>query len=245
MRYLLLLFLIASSVAQYVSPGFNKGAGGGGGTWTKIGTGCKTTGSSGTTMDCTLGTAPSTNDTTILTIGFADDISSLSCTNVGNSDSFTVVGTHASSPTFGVWQWLAYRLQSSASASTTLRCTWTTAASYIDAFGDVFRDTGGTPTLDSSAFSANNATAVSGNVGTPSITPAQSGELMYCAVIPADNITAPTVGSTQGVWTGAQLDGTAGGSEYLLSSGTGATACNFTDSGASGGYASTAIAIKQ
>ena len=70
-------------------------------------------------------------------------------------------------------------------------------------------------------------------INTPAITVAGAGEFMVAVTATGGAVSAPAADATQGVWTGAHggIDSTTGGmSEFLVNSGTGSIAVNYTSS---------------
>lgn len=193
---------------------------------------------SGTSQAVTLSGAPTTGDTCIATLGVlvSISISGLTLTD-SNNNSYTVIATPANQTGATLWEWGAYLLNAPSNATASLTASWTTSAGYSDIFVDCFHVSGGTDSFGSSAISATNAVSgAAGAITSPTITPAGSADLLYAGGIPNGNFSNPTQGSTQGVWTGGQLDVFAGLSEYDLSAGS-ATAVNITDAAVGDPYA--------
>ena len=128
---------------------------------------------------------------------------------------------------------LAYLLSAPASATKTITASWTGGADNGGSiWADEFSLSSGSAVFDNDA-SQPHSTASGTNVNTtPSLTPAVSGELFYAVAIPNAGFSAPTGGTTLGVWTGGQggtdTDNFSTVSEYSLSVST-ATPIHYTD----------------
>jgi hypothetical protein len=150
----------------------------------------------------------------------------MSCKDT-NNNSFTMLSTTGVGDANGV-QFLGYILSAPSNAQIPVKCTWTTASTVTNIFCEYFTYTGG-----SIGFKNSNVVNESGssqtNVNAPSLTPNASGDLLYgFAVASGSGTITNTVGSTAGVWT--VTSNTDEGIEYELSSGSGSTAINFTQS---------------
>jgi hypothetical protein len=244
MRKLLLFFALLSSVLrlQYVAPaGFNKGASGGSPTFTHSqgAVGC-----AGASSPCNivLTNNPATGDVIgcAVTSSTASAITSITSVKDSNSNSYTVTPLSPSTFLSGAGQVWLYYLIAPSNATKTITVTYTASNDTAAVWCDDFTVSGGTATFDTDARAE---TASGSSCNTPSITPAQSGELLYAALAPESSVTAPASGATLGVWTGS------GGAltnnnmaEYTLSASS-ATAVNFTCS-SSGGWSAMSMAFK-
>lgn len=178
-----------------------------------------------TSMTLTLGSNPTPGN--CVCIGFSTAVAvTLLTVKDSNNNNYTVSSGSPSTFDASAGQsWLAYLLNAPANATSTINLSWTTNSVSPSAWGDEFSYTG-TLAFDKDA----KATAGPGTtVNTPTIIPSNSGELLYAVAGVAQNVTAPTAGSTLGVWTGA-----AGGinrgdmAEYDLNSTNTSTAVEFT-----------------
>lgn len=129
---------------------------------------------------------------------------------------------------------LAY-LIAPANAGRIITATWTSLSVFGSAnlYGDVFS---GAPKKISFDADIGGTGDDPSNITVPSISPSQSGELLYSGCSPYNFISAPDAGNTLGQWTG-----TAGGiieglvAEYDLSGMAGSQPVDYTYSGAGGG----------
>jgi len=183
---------------------------------------------SGTTVAVTLAAAPTAGNLVACAIGGFQGLT-LGTVKDSNNNSYTIT---ASSPeatrdaTAGS-AWMAYLLSAPANATATITATFSVGTITVaDIWAEEFSITGGSAVFDKDA--KNNGTG-SSNPNTPSLTPTNANSLLYA--------TASTSGTTSGVgapWTQAQggiSAVSANDAEYDLSA-TGATAINFTCTGA-------------
>lgn len=194
------------------------------------------TGSATTTVAVTLGSLPIVGNL-ICVVVQADTYVSL---KDENNNSYTITPNSPSNANAGPSgiEWAAY-LIAPANAGQVL--TWTGSGTLGSAgiFADEFTfEVGFNAVLDVDAAGTG---TIGTAVNTPSITPAGAGELLYGGAAVESFITA-----ANSPWTGAStgLGGAIGTyAEYILSSASGATALNFTQSG-SGHWDSMAMAFK-
>jgi len=138
-----------------------------------------------------------------------------------------------------IYIFLGY-LVAPANASATINASWTlvnnSAGGEATIFVEEFVLPTGTayPLLDKDSA----GTGTTGTtINTPSITPANSGELLFAYSIAYSVITAPTAGGSLGGWTGsaAGIEPNSGSmAEYILNSGTSSTAVDFTQTTSDG-----------
>lgn len=194
---------------------------------------------SNTTCSLVLTSTPTTGNLVVYGVVFVTTISALTVKD-SNNNTYTVT---PNSPEIGFSgcancrEYLAYLLSAPSNATATITATWT-GSSASTVFADEFSSTGGAVSFDNDVTGSGTGTAVN----SPTITPAGSGELLWAVVQPANDITAPTAGSSQGVWTGGAIQNSSA-SEYDLSAAS-ATAVNFTES-PTGGWGAMAMAFKQ
>lgn len=219
------------------------GGGGGGGTWSKAQNMVSASGS-GTAVTVALAGAPTVNDTLTVHIGTvtSEVATSITC-NAGSGHNFTMVSQSGANAGAGLFMYGGYYPQATSGSVATISCTLPTTTGFWVVLAGDFTDTGGTPTFDQ-AVGSSNASASGTNINLPSVTPAVTGELLVTGIIPNNLVTAPTQGSTLGVWTGGVIHGNGAATEYLLSSTNSATVPNATDNTSSDTYASLILAIK-
>jgi hypothetical protein len=196
-----------------------------------------------TTLAVVLNAAPTAGN--LVCVAFCPGVSVTGLTvKDANNNSYTVTPLSPSTFQTGCGQvWLAYLLSAPANASATINLSWTTTAQTAPAWVDEFSFTGGSAAFDLDV--ANNTGVAGTTINTPSITPAGAGELLFAGAAAGGTISAPVAGgaSTNGVWTGAAGAITSGDmAEYRLSSSSGATAVNYTQS--SGAWSGMAMALK-
>jgi hypothetical protein len=207
------------------------------------------TSSSVTTLSASLPNNPAAGDVVVVAI-FSGLTSAITVSAVhdgaGTPNSYTITPNSPSTFLSGAGQiWLAYFI-ATATANKTITVQISSTANTYSFLVEDFTVTGGTATFDKDVA---NETPSSGGttINLPSITPTNSGSLLYASGCPASTITEPTAGVVQGGWTGSQAGLVAGnsgsnfGAEYQLS-GSGATPVNFTMS-SSGGWSAMAMAF--
>jgi hypothetical protein len=181
-----------------------------------------------TSTSVVLGGNPGLGSTVCVAIDWSGNAPTSITVKDSNNNVYTASTHTPSALTGGFYLGLFYLINAPANATKTINATWT-GVSAGDIWADEFSLTGGTSSFDK------DVTAATGNTGTtvntPTITPAGSGELLYSVAGDGGNITSPAAGATQGVWTGSG-GGISNGNatEYVLSSGTGAIAPNYTQS---------------
>jgi hypothetical protein len=195
-----------------------------------------------TTLNVVLGGAPTLGNLVCVTFSpGGSTISSLAIKD-SNNNSYAISGNSPSTFISGAGQiYMAYLLSAPANASATITATWTTVTSAA-MWADEFHYTGGTCSFDIDIAASTASSAVT--INTPSITPAGAGELLYSGAAAGGTISAPVAGgsSTNGIWTGSDGAIAAGDmAEYILSSASGATAVNYTQS--SGAWSAMAMAF--
>lgn len=203
--------------------------GGGGGTWTHV-QDCTGAG----VLVCTFASNPTQHDTVVVYLGALTSTGTLSCSD-GNSNAYTVSATHGSNATAGFTTYVAYILDAPATANKTITCSGLTT-SYRDTHASEFKDTGGTPALDS-VYGSSGSTNSTPSILLPSFTPAVSGSLGFCGVLPNTGISSANSPWTLGVNSNSAT-------EYQLSAGASSTTANFTDTINSDAYASICIVVK-
>lgn len=217
----------------------------GAGTWSKVQNAVSNSGS-GTTISAVLASPPGTGDTLLVWIGTinAEVTASITCGD-GSGHNFTIATAFGSFVANTLFMYGGYILQTASGTGATISCTIPTSTGFMVIIVSDYHDTGGTPVFDATATvgSLNNSSSGANAITAPAITPTVSGELLEAGIIPGDSINTPSVGGTQGVWTGgANILGSI--TEYLLSSTTSSTPINATDNSASDPYAALVIGIK-
>jgi hypothetical protein len=146
-----------------------------------------------------------------------------------NNNVYTVTPQSLTDTTVGYLA-LAYLLSAPSNANKAITISFTGTV-FCAAWADEFSVSGGTAAFDLGAtgHATNSGTTFNG----VSITPSASGELLYALGSPNNALSNPTAGATQGVWTGSgggpDTGQTDADTEYDLSSASGSTAVNFTD----------------
>jgi hypothetical protein len=172
-------------------------------------------GADGMSLSVTLASAPGQGN--LVCVGVIGDsgatLNDVSVTD-GNNNMYTLSphSTYAGNGTYGSVT-LAYLLSAPSNASATITANWSNSA-RADIFVEEFSYRG-TANFDQDAAGNGTGTAVN----TPSITPTQSGELLFSVVVVGQSVTAPPPGGTQGPWTGGggAIDGNGNSDEYDLS----------------------------
>lgn len=198
------------------------------------------------TIGVTLGHTPATGQIVLCNLSFVVGVTPTGITlKDSNNNSYTVGPNSPATNAALAFSTYTFHLSSAPSnATATLTAAWTNSQSFEWLACDIFTDSGVSQVFDTDAVSTNaTSTVTTGAITVPSLTPATTGELLYCGVLPNDAIISPTAGSTQGVFTGAVIDGLGPGAEYALSI-SGATAANFTDNSGLDPIASACQAMK-
>jgi hypothetical protein len=127
--------------------------------------------------------------------------------------------------------YLYYLRTAPANASATITVTWTNSAA-AEIWADEFSYTSGFTCKFDKDFVSNNSGSPGTSINTPSVTPTNSGSLVYVIEGAHGTTSAPAAGATLGSWTGAGGAITNGHmAEYALSI-SGATAVQFTQGSA-------------
>lgn len=190
-----------------------------------------------TSMTITLTSNPTLGDLVCVAVTPAVAVTAMTCKD-SNNNSYTATPSSPSTIETGAGQvWLFYLLSAPSNATKTLTVAWTTS-SDAGGWADEFSYGTQTCTFDKDASGV-------GTTGTtinlPSITPTNSGSLLYAAAAAGGTISAPTANATLGSWTGsggAITDGDM--AEYDLNA-SGATAVQFTQT--SGNWSALAMAF--
>lgn len=201
-------------------------------------------GSATTSFTKALSNPPGAGNLVCVTVGSVTALTGLGVKDAANN----VYTLTPHSPANNGGTLLAYHfyflIAANAAASITASWTSPTSVAFVDLMIDEFSVTGGTQAFDTDVTGTGTSNASTGNISSPSITPAGSGELLYSSVVPNSTVTAPANGATLGAWTGGAVDTNGPSSEYVLSSASGATAVNYTDSVHSDAFAAMISAFK-
>ena len=198
----------------------------------------------GTSVGVLLGATPSLGSVICVAVGAISALGSLVIQDTNGNGYTLTSNSPANNVGAGLWVYLAYLLITPSNATANIIATWTGSTGFADIFASEFSVSGGTQAFDTNIAGTGNSAAVTGTISTPSITAAGSGELLYSMCVPSGAIIHPLAGVTLGGWTGAAVDLNGPGSEYILSSGVGATAVDYTDSTANDPFAAMAMAFK-
>lgn len=186
--------------------------------------------SSGTSWSVALTSAPTNGDLVMVAVSDGHASGQTPTVKDANSHSYTLTPQSPATPDANVATFSMGYILSASSASATIDVTWGTATA-----GDVrvcdINPAGKTAAFDVGADGTQTLSGTTFNG--VSISPSANGEWVW-AVAGGDNgnLTNPTSGSSQGVWTGgAGEDSTTGDNdEYIASSSGSGIAVNFTDS---------------
>jgi hypothetical protein len=133
-----------------------------------------------------------------------------------------------------LYEWVATGTPSAA-----ITATINSPGTTVNVWADEFVVSGGTASFDKDAAASSSTAGTT--INTPSITPTNSGSLLYSCAAAGGTISAPSAGGTLGSWTGAAGAITNGDmSEYDLSASS-ATAVDYTQS--SGTWSAMAMAF--
>jgi len=186
----------------------------------------------------------------LVLVGMASTVTTSALTvKDANNNVYTVTPNSPSTFQTGAGMvWLAYLLSAPSNASATINISWT-GGGLMEAWIDIFNYTQ-TCFFDKDV-AANTGTG-STTISTPSITPTNSGSLLYATAAAGGTITHPIKNATLGVWTGSG-GAIVGGdmSEYDLSASS-AEAVEFTQTPSSGWsamamafYLSSAVVVRE
>lgn len=187
----------------------------------------------GTTQNVVLGAIPGLGSCVVF--GFAGSAAGYTLTGVkdSNNNVYTITPNSPSAVQAGAGNvYLAYLLSAPANATATITASVTGALGNYVMWAVEHSISGGT-----ASFGTDNKanSAVGTAINTPSITPANAGCLLYAAAAAGGTISAAAGGWTLGTVVNGDAD------EYTTSSGTGATAVNWTEDSA--GWSAVAMSI--
>jgi hypothetical protein len=177
----------------------------------------------------------------LVCVGVNTDSATITVTSVKDANNNVYQETPNSPSGFasGVGTTSLFWLIAPANASSTINVTFSAGGTSNAISADEFSFSGGTATFDKDIA----ATGSGATVNTPSITPTNSGSLVY-AYISSLDVTAPTAGGTLGAWTGSGGGFVANedGAEYILNQANSAIAVDAT-LGGSAPWAAMAMAF--
>jgi hypothetical protein len=194
--------------------------------------------SGGLTMSGSLTAAPTPGNIVCVGIKYQPSTSQATFPTVkdGNNNSYTVIQDSGSVDWANSgYAYLAYLLSAPANAHATITATFPANVTFGSIRAEEFSCSAPGCTFDK--YGVGGTVSGGGNVVTPSVTPTNTGSLLYCFACPSG-----TISSANPPWTqdAAGIDGQGADGEYILSSSAGATAANFT---AGSSYDSMALVI--